>query len=244
MDAFDIDTKALLAELDAQKIDHTLIDSESRVIEVRFAGLEPLLIQRAQSRYHSKVGHFIAKKKDLSGRLVAAQGVPLPRTIDATESDDEALDLLREAGTVVVKPNNGAHGNDVVTDVTSKELLTHLLSSLRSNGLKPLVQQQVTGEDMRILVIGGKLAGALARYPASILGDGVHTVRELIQLENQKDTRGKNYKTELNEINIAAAEIYMGESIESIPADGDTVRVIGPANVGQGGHLRRHYRHY
>lgn len=234
MHDIDIDTRVLIEELERQGIHYEVADERLRVLRIFFEGQKPILIQRAQSRFRSKMGHFLALRKDLAGRLVAEAGVPIPETVDATDRDSDAVELLGRVGTVVVKPDDSAHGNGITTDVQDTEKLTKSLSVAREFSKRVLVQQQVTGQDIRVLIIGGKLAAALIRRPATVTGDGTHSIKQLIEIENQKPERGEHYRTDLNKIAMDAVERFVTDT-DAVPDADVEVRVMGPANVGQGG---------
>ncbi len=100
-----------------------------------------------------------------------------------------------------------------------------------------LLQQKVVGSDLRILVVGGRFVAAARRIPASVVGDGKKTVRELILHENQTNPeRGENDEKRLSKINVDASERFLGSKLDSvIPAKGQEVTVVGTANIGAGG---------
>jgi hypothetical protein len=101
-----------------------------------------------------------------------------------------------------------------------------------------LLQQQVSGNDLRILIIDGQLAAASERVPASVVGDGSSTIMQLIEKENITNSlRGVNYEKPLNKIDVDSALQFLGESVlHTIPKKGESVQVVGTANIGTGGH--------
>ncbi len=57
--------------------------------------------------------------------------------------------------------------------------------SAREQGDAIVVEKFAPGDDYRLLVVGGKLVAAARREPAHVIGDGLHTVSQLVELVNQ-----------------------------------------------------------
>ena len=74
--------------------------------------------------------------------------------------------------------------------------------SRQSRGGDVVVESYVTGNDYRCLVIGGKVAAIAERVPASVTGDGEHTVRELVDIANADPRRGIGHEKVLTRIKL------------------------------------------
>ncbi len=180
----------------------------------------------------------LADNKMLSYELLKELGVPQPETMIINDPH-QALPMLEKYSRVVIKPIDGAHGKGVTTGIDDIKQVTNALDQAKaaSPGLKcAIIQPQLSAKEleMRIICIGYQFIEAIARIPAHITGDGVHTIREIIQHENQT-TRGPAYRTTLAYINEGAAQRFLGDKLDTIPANGESVQVVGSCNVGQGG---------
>ena len=184
----------------------------------------------------SATGRTTANNKYVSHVTAEHIGMPLPQTA-LYDTDDQAAAFLAAHGTIVVKPLNGAHGNGVTTNIRTHEQLTAALDRARTYSTSVLLQQQVSGNDLRILVIDGRLAAATERVPATVIGDGKRTVAELIEHENATNPlRGDNYEKPMNRIASDIATLYIGDDgLARVPATGEHVQVVGTANIGTGG---------
>lgn len=183
----------------------------------------------------SATGVVIVNNKQAAAVAAGRLGIPLPATI-RYDSPDEAESFLEQQRRVVVKPLDGAHGNGVSTDITSVDELHRAIERAREFSSIQLIQQQVTGVDLRILVIDGQPIAIAERVPASITGDGEHTIGQLIDIENTTNPdRGVNYQKPLNIISIDGAHAFLGERIHDIPEKDQVVQVVGTANLGTGG---------
>ena len=185
----------------------------------------------------SATGRTIANNKYASAQVARRLDIPLPETL-LYEDDAQADAFLRRRQIIVVKPLDAAHGNGVTTSIQSVDQLQKAISSAREQSDTVLLQQQVSGTDLRVLIIGGALAAVAERVPAKVIGDGQSTIAELITKENDTNPlRGVNYEKPLNQIDVTAVVRYLGEEgMHRIPKEGESVQVVGTANIGTGGH--------
>ena len=89
------------------------------------------------------------------------------------------------------------------------------------------------------MVIDDQVVGILHRVPANVLGDGVKTIRELVELKNQNPLRGKGYVTPLEKINLGENEaIFLkqqNKNFDYVPLAGETVYLRENSNISTGG---------
>lgn len=227
--------KMLYDELTSRGIEvasHDLVNNGTLLL-FEYAG-QQRAISGTSPDLSAATSQTIANNKTASHAVARRLHVPTPET-DVYESLEQAEQFLTKYSQVVVKPLDAAHGNGVTTNITTLPKLKQAikLASLFSSTV--LLQQQVSGVDVRILVIDGKIAAGAVREPASVVGDGVHTIAELIAIENENPLRGRNYQKPLNIIDVDASERYLGEDLAMIPAKGAALQVVGTANIGTGG---------
>jgi cyanophycin synthetase len=102
-----------------------------------------------------------------------------------------------------------------------------------------IVESYITGSDYRFLIIGGKLAAVAERVPASVTGDGVRTIRELVESTNADPRRGIGHEKVLTKIrlddNAAAILAGQGYTTDSVPAAGTWVKLALTGNMSTGG---------
>lgn len=133
------------------------------------------------------VAHRIASNKIASARLLEAASLKTPqgRLFKAAQLD-QALEHFRTLdGAAVVKPNAGSIGAGVSVDIRDDEHFRHAWSHARGEGGDIIVERFIRGQDHRIFVIGDRVVATVLRHPASITGDGRHSVGELMDLKSQ-----------------------------------------------------------
>jgi cyanophycin synthetase len=186
----------------------------------------------------SAVSESIAQDKDLTKTLLRAAGVPVPlgRPVDSV---DDAWEVAQEIGLpVVIKPQDGNQGKGVTVNITTREGLEAAYRTAEEIG-QPMVEKFLPGSDYRLLVVGHKLIAAARRDPPHVIGDGEHTVRQLVDLVNADPRRGDGHATSLTKIrfdDIAVLRLEaQGLTPESVPAKGQRVVLRNNANLSTGG---------
>lgn len=183
-------------------------------------------------------GLHVADNKMATYELLKRIGVPQPETVLVKQPED-ARAMLEKYGTIVMKPVDGAHGNGVTTGIRTLEDVEIALT--RAKAASPLldvaiVQPQLETEkpELRVICVDYRFVIAIARIPAAVTGDGVHTAVELIEIEN-RTLRTAPYASDLAYIDRESALRYLGEKAQIVPPAGEKMRVSPICNLGQGG---------
>lgn len=202
---------------------------------------DPVMIYSAAPPQMSYTATKIAKDKHVTSELLRYYGMPVPEEmlVPVKSADKQLLaDFLDRHPTVVVKPLDASHGKGITVGVTSPERLEWAIgvAAQATKLSKILVQQQVQGVDVRIVCIDYQYVDAITREPAFVVGDGVHTIRELVDITNASGERAENYRARLNIIPPQRVADYLSEeSLNEVPPTGKKVQTIGVSNVGMGG---------
>ncbi len=196
-------------------------------------------IQAAEIDATGAIAETIAQDKELTKRLLDAAGVPVPLGRVVLDADD-AWAAAQEIGLpVVIKPKDGNQGKGVTVNITTKEQITAGFNSASEFRDDILVERYLPGHDYRLLVIGNKLVAAARRDPPIVVGDGVHTVRQLVDQVNLDPRRGNGHSTSLTKIrfdDIALGSLAkQGLAADSVPAKGRRVVLRNNANLSTGG---------
>ncbi len=200
-------------------------------------------IQAAETDRTSALAESIAQDKELTKTLLQSAGVPVPTgrpVANAADAWAAACEIGVENGhPVVVKPQDGNQGKGVTVNLTAREQIEAAYASAFKISDAVLVERFLPGQDHRILVVGNKLVAAARREPPMVIGDGVRSVRSLVELVNADPRRGEGHATCLTKIrfdDIALARLAEdGLTADSIPARGQRVILRNNANLSTGG---------
>ena len=237
--AFGPSTQALIDEAVSRDIPFIRLDRHSLV---QFGhGVHQQRIRATMTSKTSAIGVDIASDKSLTNRLLDSAGLPVPRADVVTTADEAAAVAKRLGFPCVVKPLDGNHGRGVHLDLRSEEQVRAAfpgaLSQSRSGDV--VVETYVAGNDYRCLVIGGKVAAIAERVPASVTGDGEHTVRQLVDTANQDPRRGIGHEKVLTRIKVdeAAEELVrnQGFGLDDVPPEGNWIKLALTGNMSTGG---------
>jgi cyanophycin synthetase len=185
----------------------------------------------AETDATSALAESIASDKELTKRLLRAVGVPVPRG-RTVESADDAWEAAQEIGLpVAIKPRQANHARGISLDLTKREQIAPAYEFALEDGdyTGVMVEQFAPGDAHRLLVVGDRMVAAARGESEHVTGDGVHTIRELVDEVNRDPRRGENYSDLLNLLKLDAGALIelqkQGLSPESVPAAGQCVLV-------------------
>ncbi|MES2772037.1 MAG: cyanophycin synthetase [Pseudomonadota bacterium] len=199
-------------------------------------------IQAAETDLTSAVAESIAQDKELTKTLLHAAGVPVPIGRPARDAEDAwraAQEICLDGGAVVVKPQDGNQGKGVAVNLSTQEQIMAAYVIAAEISDEVLVERYIPGYDYRLLIIGKQLVAAARRDPPQIVGDGMHSVRQLVDLVNSDPRRGEGHATSLTKIrfdDIALSRLALQSlDADSIPPKGMRVILRNNANLSTGG---------
>ncbi|MCL4747334.1 MAG: acetate--CoA ligase family protein, partial [Burkholderiaceae bacterium] len=189
----------------------------------------------------SALGAHLARDKAAANALLARVGLP---TADSRlcDSEQELVDAAQTIGfPVVVKQRDGSKGRNVFVRLTDVEQVRDAWARLNAAGVsQALAERFIEGDDHRLLVIAGRLVAAARRLPASVVGDGSATIRDLVAQLNLDPRRGRGFERlmEVVDLDHEAERMLAGQglSADSVAPAGERVVLRGTANVARGGH--------
>ena len=203
--AFGPSTQALIDEAVSRDIPFIRLDRHSLV---QFGhGVHQQRIRATMTSKTSAIGVDIASDKNLTNRLLDSAGLPVPRS-EVVDTEEATVAAAKRFGyPCVVKPLDGNHGRGVHLDLRSEEAVRAAFHGARAESRSGdlVVETYVAGNDYRCLVIGGKVAAIAERVPASVTGDGEHTVRQLVDIANADPRRGIGHEKVLTRIKLDEA---------------------------------------
>ncbi len=196
-------------------------------------------IQAAEVDRTSAIAEAIAQDKALTKKLLRAAGVPVPEG-RAVRSADDAWTAAQDIGLpVVVKPLDGNQGKGVTVNLRGEDEIKRAYDVALGFRDDILVERYLPGGDYRLLVVGNKLVAAARREPPNVRGDGMLTVRQLVEQVNADPRRGEGHATSLTKIRfdeIALATLEkQGLHADAIPEKGRRVVLRNNANLSTGG---------
>ena len=237
--AFGPSTQAIIDEASSRDIPFIRLNEYSLVQLGQ--GVHQQRIRATMTSRTSSLAVDIAGDKDLTTQLLAAAGLPVPRSLPVRSVEDAVRRAERIGYPVVVKPLDGNHGRGVHLDLRDPAAVRAAFDDARAEARRGtvLVESQVNGNDYRVLVVAGAMVAVAERVPAHVIGDGKHTVAELVELTNADPRRGVGHEKVLTRIRVdaAAAELVraQGFELDQVVDEGVMVKLTLTGNMSTGG---------
>jgi cyanophycin synthetase len=198
--------------------------------------------QRIQATVTGKTSHIaveLASDKEETNKILVSLGLPAPRQ-ELVQSEGGAKRAAARIGyPVVTKPYNGNHGRGISIRLTNEAEVVEGFLKAQAISRSVIVETYLEGDDHRLLVVNGELVAATKRTPGHVVGDGTHTIRELVEIVNRDPRRGVGHEKVLTRIELdAQAEMMMareGVDADTVPEAGRIIYLRSTANLSTGG---------
>jgi len=196
-------------------------------------------IQATTTGTTSNIAVELASDKEETNALLRDLGLPVPdqRLVYNTRSAVRAAERIGYP--VVVKPLRGNHGRGVSIGMSTHGEVEVAFEKAREHGRAIVVEKYVAGFDHRLLVIDGELIAAAKRVPGHIVGDGRHTIEELVEEVNRDPRRGVGHEKVLTrlELDHQALRLLSQKHLtpQSVPQDGEAIYLRSTGNLSTGG---------
>jgi len=155
---------------------------------------------------NSSLWYKLADDKQLSYVLLEKKWMPIAKSVYISKADLEKADFDKENlddisnlhFPLVIKPIDEWHGNGVMMGIQSLgELKSKLTLSFEIYDTM-IIQEQISGDEVRVLVVKWEVILAIRRFPAHVVWNGADTIEQLIHMENTTNSfRGIWYESPL-----------------------------------------------
>ena len=189
----------------------------------------------SRTSFQSAIGQTIVNNKALTKEFLTAYQIPTAKAVMVTRATEfSLLDGLRWP--LVMKPTQGAHGQGVVVGLNS---LAEAKLAWGKATTPVLFEEMLEGTEYRVVCVDYTFVAAAFRKPAYVIGDGQHTIKQLIELKNQEPGRAAGHQGNLSLITIDTEleRVLIAQQLQllSIPAVGQEVALRKTANLSTGG---------
>jgi GNAT-family acetyltransferase (TIGR03103 family) len=211
-----------------------VLDADWGELRLSHAG-RSILTRESLSELTTAVAMSRCDDKRITRRIAERAGLSVPRGRTAAGDPSDA-DFLAEVGELVVKPARGEQGQGITVGVSTPEELAAAIALARAHCPQVLLEELVEGQDLRVVVIGHEVVAAAVRRPASVIGDGEHTVRELIEAHSRRRAAatGGESRIPMDDATVATVRGH-GHEMDDVLRTGEELEVRRTANLHTGG---------
>lgn len=199
------------------------------------SGGTSIICRESLTELTSSISMSRCSDKKTTTRILKKAGLSVPDQMLASKPLENQA-FLQKHGCIVVKPAVGEQGAGITVDVRTKNELETAINFAQQVCKDVLLEEMVIGEDLRIIVIDYKVVAAATRRPPTIIGDGQHTVLQLIKKQSRRRERatGGESKIPLDE-ELKRTVHNAGYVLDDILPNGTELQVRKAANLHVGG---------
>jgi D-alanine-D-alanine ligase-like ATP-grasp enzyme len=201
-------------------------------------------------KYHfnSEDAVKLVKDKIETSQILEKNDIPVPKffkftfdpkkdNIDNFERFKSQMNQNKINFPIVMKQIHGTFGIDVYTHIDNNALIKSTLQLFQDKGYSELMcEEQIEGHCYRIFVFNNKIMDVIKREAPYVIGDGVNTLRSLIDMRNKKQLEKGLFETK----NVSESYIKKnGNSMDSIIPKGKNVIISTVINMHNGANISR-----
>jgi cyanophycin synthetase len=202
-------------------------------------GVNQMRFQATITCKTSNIAVDIACNKEETKRLLALASIPVASGGICVDNDDLDTVIAKIGYPIVIKPLDGNHGKGASINIKNLEDAKAGLIYAQIYSRRVIVEKFITGFDFRVLVIDNKLVAAAKREPAHVVGNGMNTIQELIDITNSDSKRGYGHENVLTQIDVDRDTTDLLEkldyTLQTVPISGEIVYLKSTANLSTGG---------
>ena len=201
-------------------------------------GCQQRRIWTAETDGTSAIAEGICSDKDLTKSLLSTCGIPVPEG-EKVDSAAQAWSAAQDIGLpVAVKPIDGNHGRGITLDLMTEADVHAAYAVADEQGSGVIVERCIPGEEHRLLVVGNRMVAATRGQTTEVVGDGQHTMQQLVDQQLNTDPRRGEEEEFPLEFIVLSKEPHMlvelqrqGLTPDAVPATGQRVRVQRHGNL-------------
>ncbi len=238
----ELSTKILIEEAAKRNYKVDILDEESNFIRVSTSKKIEYIKQATKTSLDNYATVLIMENKYITNKILLENNIRVPKGIKISKGDYNLEELYQEYNykKIVVKPINTNFGLGItILENYSINNLEQAISFALEYDTSILIEEFISGKEYRFFVIGDEVAAILHRIPANVTGDGVSTIKELVNIKNQDDLRGENYVKPLQKINLGKVEEdyikTQGYNFNSVLEKDKTIFLRENSNISTGG---------
>jgi len=217
-----------------------VLDNYNDIFKVYFWDRTSCLFKNIDCGLNLWIWARFAIEKKLTYIMLGLKKIRVPKSVvlEINDEDNINLDWYDINYPVVVKPNGWEHGDGVSVNLKNKaEVIVWIKNALKYDK-EVIIQEFFKWEDFRIIVVNHKFVAAMKRVPAHVIADGIHTIKDLINIENNNPDRAEWHLQALSKILVDNDSIdYIKQQwydLQDIPEKWKIVYIRKNANLSTG----------
>lgn len=219
-----------------------VLDESDQFLRLQFQDHVEYVKNANMTSKDSYIVPLIMENKTVTKKVLKEAGFRVPGGAEFSSMEEAVKAYPRFAEQAfVIKPKSTNYGLGITIfkeGASLEDYQAGLAIAFREDS-SVLVEEFMPGTEYRFFVINGEVQAIMLRVPANVIGDGIRTVKELVEEKNSDPLRGTNHRAPLELIQLGELEQLMlkeqGLTIESVPQANQIVYLRENSNISTGG---------
>ncbi|HAQ8211201.1 TPA: bifunctional glutamate--cysteine ligase GshA/glutathione synthetase GshB [Enterococcus faecium] len=219
-----------------------VLDESDQFLRLQFQDHVEYVKNANMTSKDSYIVPLIMENKTVTKKVLKEAGFRVPGGAEFSSMEEAVKAYPRFAEQAfVIKPKSTNYGLGITIfkeGASLEDYQAGLAIAFREDS-SVLVEEFMPGTEYRFFVIDGEVQAIMLRVPASVIGDSIRTVKELVEEKNSDPLRGTNHRAPLELIQLGELEQLMlkeqGLTIESVPQANQIVYLRENSNISTGG---------
>ncbi|MFB8567843.1 bifunctional glutamate--cysteine ligase GshA/glutathione synthetase GshB [Enterococcus faecium] len=219
-----------------------VLDESDQFLRLQFQDHVEYVKNANMTSKDSYIVPLIMENKTVTKKVLKEAGFRVPGGAEFSSMEEAVKAYPRFAEQAfVIKPKSTNYGLGITIfkeGASLEDYQAGLAIAFREDS-SVLVEEFMPGTEYRFFVIDGEVQAIMLRVPANVIGDGIRTVKELVEEKNSDPLRGTNHRAPLELIQLGKLEQLMlkeqGLTIESVPQANQIVYLRENSNISTGG---------
>lgn len=238
----EISTQIIIRDAIKRGIEVEVIDRKENFLRLKKGNHTEFVKEASKTRLDSLMTYLVMENKIASKLVLKEHGIRVPVGRDYAKIEDAIADYtFYQNRKKVIKPvtTNFGIGIGISNPSDPLEKFSHFVKESFSFSSSIIIEEFIEGPEYRFLVLGDEVVAVCNRVPANVIGNGVHSIKELVLEKNKDPRRGEGHITSLEKIQMSDVERMVlsdqGLDFDSIPKKGEQVFLRKNSNISTGG---------
>lgn len=241
-EGLELSTQMVIQEAIERNIKVEVLDWDDNFIRLTQGEKIEYIKQATKTSVDTYIAPLIMENKEVTKIVLRENGLRVPEGVTVKSIEEGVKKIESFLGRdVVIKPKSTNFGLGVVILKWKYNIedVRRALEQAFTHDKSVLIEEFISGKEYRFFIVGDEVVAILHRVPANVTGDGIHSIRELVEEKNKDPLRGKGYVTPLEKILLGKIEenylAFDGRTFDTIPAEEETIYLRENSNISTGG---------
>ncbi|GFH41167.1 bifunctional glutamate--cysteine ligase GshA/glutathione synthetase GshB [Pseudolactococcus insecticola] len=237
----ELSTQNVIADAIKHGIKFEVLDEVEQIVKLTHENHVEYIKEGNITRLDSALSHALMENKIVTKEILSSAGIAVPNGFEFHDIDAALRYFDKLPSEFVVKPKSTNYGIGITIfkEMTTQADYEKAVRIAFENDDAIIVETYAHGTEYRFYVQDSRVLAVLERFPANVVGDGVHTIKQLVNIKNADIRRGENHRTPLEKIKLGDVELLtlnlQGVDENTVPKKQEQIFLRENSNVSTGG---------